>query len=340
MSEQTTTCRVCGCELEGRDVYEGICGPCREEEILAGTKVRKRPTKRAPRSTDGIPTPHSPIPTAPPIDMDADTKELLAVEEPAPVPTTPPSPTTATPGSTIQFAEFPTPKPPPPPPDVSDTSGTDAAVVPADLDDELQVLEPSHAPTTSQPQSSQPESPLPRDEPEPPAFDLGFQKTDAPEPPAPSPPEPEPLHEPEPSQPADAGDTTLDFAFAELADEPEPNAPASEPEPAAPPRPAPSPPAPTTTDVSFEPPPPHADMAAQIARLQKRLDDVAARLDAPSGPRTGHPPIAFGIKACFGFVLGLGILAAVGIGLTALAGKLFYPPALDFLRRMAALLGG
>ena len=43
MSEDTPICRVCGAELQGRDVYEGVCKSCREEAVLGDTKLPKKP---------------------------------------------------------------------------------------------------------------------------------------------------------------------------------------------------------------------------------------------------------------------------------------------------------
>ena len=52
MSEDTRNCRLCGAPLEGRDIYEGVCATCREEEVLGSANAPKeeepRPRKREP----------------------------------------------------------------------------------------------------------------------------------------------------------------------------------------------------------------------------------------------------------------------------------------------------
>jgi hypothetical protein len=72
-----------------------------------------------------------------------------------------------------------------------------------------------------------------------------------------------------------------------------------------------------------------AALLGELAQQVRALKDMVAEL-------TARPvrPLRFGFGAFYGFVLGLGLLALVAVGLTALAGFLFYPPALDLLEHI------
>ncbi|MFW6161507.1 MAG: hypothetical protein ACODAJ_01990 [Planctomycetota bacterium] len=86
MGQEQATCRVCGCELEGRDVYEGICSDCLEEEILS-SGGRPRPAKRAkaePKPAAGPVIEETTSPDETSVDMDADTKELVVIDDEEP----------------------------------------------------------------------------------------------------------------------------------------------------------------------------------------------------------------------------------------------------------------
>jgi hypothetical protein len=74
------------------------------------------------------------------------------------------------------------------------------------------------------------------------------------------------------------------------------------------------------------------DLAEQVRRLEK------LGLGELSGPAVG--PVAFGFRAFFGFVLGMGVLAVVAIVLLAAVGFLFHPPALELLRQVFHTLTG
>jgi len=85
-----------------------------------------------------------------------------------------------------------------------------------------------------------------------------------------------------------------------------------------------------------------ADTAA--GTLRGLLDEMRGQVEQLSKVlSTAHrvAPSAFwsGFSAAFGFVLALAVLAAVALGLTALIGVLFYPPAFDFVRQLFRSIG-
>lgn len=70
MPDKGPTCSQCGCPLEGRDVFEGVCTACREEQILGGGRASGKRARAAP--------------VAPParakVGADEDTKEMEPVQ--------------------------------------------------------------------------------------------------------------------------------------------------------------------------------------------------------------------------------------------------------------------
>jgi hypothetical protein len=291
MAEPQATCRRCGCELEGRDVYEGICRPCLEDEVLGG---RARPRKPAP--PPAAPKPQKPIPppAAPGIDMDADTKELEVLPETSPEPPDPPAADDGAVGlafqdeTELEFTDVPS--------DDADTPADPPAAVAVDDvgDDEILPLT----------EFAQDDSPAPRAAPpaagdEPPDL-LRFSGQDAETeiPAAPPPPEPEPA-------PADEGggaerepEIRLRLDHLEPAPEPErgPAAALRSPEedlPAAPAR------------LRLDP-----ELESRFRALEARVAELAARLD-DSAARTGAGQVKLGVR----FFLGMAVAAAVLGGL-------------------------
>ena len=365
MSDRPNTCRACSCQLEGRDVYEGICRSCREEEILAGTKpLKKRKTVSREAQPPPEPSPAAPPPASSPIDMDADTKELLALEDPAPAfaldpPPEPPSPPAEQHATAISFAEFHPAQladdaAPPDPHEPSLSDDTTLLVSPVELDEELPVVEPEEHRATDHDEQAERAAP-PEDEP--PGIRLSLPSDAEPQTTSPLPSRTEqapeaPPREPAASAAAEEESPYTDITLAEPPRQAESPAGAERPA-AAQPRAADHPPG-TATELVLEAPDPHSELAAKLDGLASRLDQLtlrldglaeqfderAVRLDAAPSASTGREQVVFGFRAFVGFVLGLGVFALVAIGLTALAGLLFYPPALDLLRRAAAILGG
>ena len=375
MGQRPTTCRACGAELHGRDVYEGICRSCRENEVLGAAK----PRARGPRSSPAPAPPPSaaPPPDGPSVDMDADTKELLALgggEAAAPPsPPTPPAPPSSTAaageaGTSLRFAEFESPEPKPRPspsqsPAASSAADTESLGVEL-AEPELPVTEPADdEPTRQMPAEPAPEGPPPSSEEPAPSVFLGMAepRLEPEQPAGPSarvraarrpPPAlpPQSLHLPDaPPSPADTDQATQ---TASEAPTPHPQPPDSQAADARPPliriapdgpehRPASSAPAPDDTAMPQVLWDGDRELYQRLETLSSTVDELAARVDRLAPSRTWMQQVGFGFRACFGFVLGLGVLALVGVGLLALVGKLFYPPAFELLRRAAgALFGG
>ena len=136
MADRPATCRICGAELEGRDVYEGVCRTCREEEILSGGVRPRKPAAPRPRPAPA-PTPQAPAidepppsPDVPSIDMDADTKELVVLADGTSAPPEPP-------GAAIEAPPLDTPAAHP---EAAD-SDTEAVPLVMDNGDEIEILD-------------------------------------------------------------------------------------------------------------------------------------------------------------------------------------------------------
>jgi len=76
-------------------------------------------------------------------------------------------------------------------------------------------------------------------------------------------------------------------------------------------------------------------LRALLGRLSHDIEEVSARLRGSAGlSMTPRQQVGFGFRAFFGFLLGAALFALAGIGILGLAGLLFHPPALAFLRRL------
>ena len=339
MSQPTSACRGCGCGLEGRDVYEGICKDCREDEILGGRiKPRKpRPPKPLPKREPEAPVTKEVAPKAKrSIDLDADTKELVAINadkrrerlEPTPDPLP-----TEDHKTVIAFAEFEPSRPPrdaaPGPMATTATMGVEDDLSEGEIDISDQFVAPKiELPSLAEPASRAPAgtaSVLP------PADNITLTA-------------PPPKVAPPPTEPP----VPLRFEGADD-DAPAPESPAQTPsseapdlkirldhpaaEPAVPPVPEPEA---ASAAIAFKNDPAHA---ARLERIDARLDDLAARVGSLRA-RTSRAEVRAGFRFFIGVVLGLGVVALVAVGVTAAVGKLFYPPALDLLRRAAEAIAG
>lgn len=343
MPEKTANCRVCGCELEGRDVYEGICLSCREAEILGG-----RATPRKPRRPDPPPAPAGPVveEVAPPqkagVDMDADTKELIALagHEPPPDPEPPqPPPAPRHRETTILFAEL---GPPTPEANHKTDAPSPADETPAPslrFDQELElpvteldetVVDDAEIEVVGEPPRQdavvREDTPPPRDEPSsesamvlPNSLSFAGHEPAAP---------PKPPEEPEPASEPDEPEDGASLAFhPEHEGEGVPTSAAS--------RPATRDPDMPVVTLKADP-----ELDARLGRLETQIMELAERLKNLRPAAAPGQQIKRGMHVMFGMAIGLVVVAAVAAGLLALVGSLFYPPALDLLRRAAALVSG
>ncbi len=324
MSQQQTTCRACGCELAGRDVYEGICKRCREDEILGkSARARKPPRPQPDPAPAARPQPPAdpvisqapPPPDEPRVDMDADTKELVIVGEgpddrsgpaagqggDAPAPSLD-ADTKAAPLVIDEEAELSIL-------DASDHEPDDALAPPAVA---IRVEEPDADPGYVLPLSDVSTGLLSADDAQPSAVTSPPQPlrilTDRPATPPAEPPSPgarrAPARRQPPAQPVE--------------DEPPPpdlklrlHHPAVEP--------APSPKAPPATDEP-EPRPParlaiDTELDARFRQLEGRLAELAARIDALAEAQPSHRHGGSAVTFLVAVLAGLGALLLLGGGL-------------------------
>jgi len=328
MADRQATCRVCGAELEGRDVYEGICRTCREEEILSGRVRPRKPVAPKPRPTPA-PKPQAPAigeppprPDVPSVDMDADTKELVVL----------PDGTPELPAAPVSAIEAPPLGTPAAHPEAAD-SDTEAVPLMMDDGDEIEILDvgadgpdassPAVAIRVDEPEDDDRDYALPVTE-----VDMGvLAGTDGDDsaltvPPdmlrfvpddeagsAAAPPAAPPPAEPEPA-PAPAEEP--------LADEPPMPAlsiEADEPPAAPPPAQPPLRPAPTVT----EPPVPRleldAEFDARFRQLESRLAELSDRVTALARAQgSGGSREGAAVKG----LAAVGVLAILGAGAFAL----------------------
>ena len=301
MSEEPKPrCRSCGAELTGKDIYEGMCKACREEAILGTPPEKHVETRPKPRPRDGKPVVQAPQATIA-LETEVDAEADTRELAPTPEPETPP------PQATAPEVE----EPSEPQASEKPTSDLGLALIP-EVPDAQGALPPE---TTTEAAPPLAEEPAPSDD----APTLAFLE------PSEGPPD-EPRLVPEvPDTPP-----TEQEAVATATD-----APARPRQP----QPAPAPEAPAGPDRVV------LDLEGQLAQLRPLLVEMTAELRSlrESLARQEGPPVSpvrFGFKAFFGFLLAGGLAALVGLGLAALVGVLFYPPALDALRRLFQALAG
>jgi len=328
MADRQATCRVCGAELEGRDVYEGICRTCREEEILSGGARPRKPAAPRPRPAPA-PMPQAPAivepppsPDVPSVDMDADTKELVVVADGT---SAPPEPS----GAAIEAPPLDTPAAHP------EAADSDTEAVPLVMDDgaEIQILdvdgdgaEPSSAAVAirvDEPEDGDRDYALPVTE-----VDMGVlagtdgehsavtippdmlrfvpdDEAGSAAPPPAAPPSAEPEPEPAPAEEPPADEPPM----------PELSIETDEPTAAPPPAQPPLRPAPTVT----EPPAPRieldAEFDARFRQLESRLAELSDRVTALGRAQGSRGSGGGALVKCLATA---GVLAILGAGAFAL----------------------
>ena len=375
MSDETLTCKVCGAELEGRDVYEGICKSCREEAILGSAapppkpKPRKQAAAKAAQGAAGSDA----IAIETDVDVEADTREIPGEEPASPRDfAVDASEGTHLGGLNIELppSEKAEPQAPAPPadPDVIafDLGGNDSAPAPVTPPNvrPRPFLAPREAPARTErgdvdprdaerpPKLQRPVPLAPKDLPVVAARREPLPNRDSatarPERPAPTPPPRAAADEPAvlkvddaqapPPKPADDMPTLI-----AIEDEREKPA-APQPAPEAPPRrrgaAAPAPQAPAPASLGLEADRSGARTLARLAALEEQVQRLERLAGRSSGGASGRG-FGFGFRAFFGFLMGLGVLGVVVVLLMAVVGLVFYPPAFELLRRaFTAITGG
>ncbi len=372
MGDESPKCKACGTELQGRDIYEGTCKRCREEAVLGAPAPARKPKPIQPSApAAGSPPPMPPadsIAIEATVDLDADTKEIpaeeapspgAATEEPAPeaekAPEVPldsdviPGPFGPADEPKLPFVEIAPPAPAQAP--AAEAKQPEAAAAPTIRHMEKPMAAGRSGVTRSydsfhgdseapaklgRPMMlSQVEQPLAKQPAAAPAASASARLELAPsgeERPAPAEPPAEVLAEVAP-------------------EEPKPR----ERRPAAPTRRVEAPPAGPAVKPEALPARPtvNTEAIAQVVKLQvdaiegklkALIDDLAGQVEQLSKVLTvahqaSPQPFWFGFRAFFGFLVGMGALAAVAAGLLALVGTLFYPPALDLLKQIFTHVG-
>ncbi|NQT88479.1 hypothetical protein HQ560_17055 [bacterium] len=310
MPSSPVKCRACGSELEGREIYEGICGSCHEDEVL-GKTPKPKPRKSPPRGR--------PKPAPPPVDMEADTREI----EPLPDPDAPVAPA----------------------PEPADPEELVIALDSAGAPDDLIPLEDMSLSETQEPEllslvSSSPAMEIPAhilrslsisEEPELPLDDDDDDALDDDEEGL-TPPEPqeEPLATPPKLRVEDEDEPAPEFRIA-FQDEPTLAAKAQPAQPARPRRQEDD--SPLMLAASPQGDPFHA-IERESGRVNA-LHDRITRLERLQSTRSGSFP--GGMRTGLGFAFGVGVGLAALAGLAALVGATVYPPALEWLK---GLFGG
>ncbi len=369
MDDEAAKCRGCGAELTGRDVYEGVCKACREEAVLGSPAPQPKRTRGPappPASATPRPLPDDAIAIEASVDLDADTREIPADDEPSEPPEASPAPPEGPAPAELALDEEPEAALLPPREATPTRPPEEAPAA-----DDLPVLKLDDAPPSSEatgrlplaletapPQAHRPPPTVKRNPPsrdpledahaqEPPPPRLRITPR-APQP-TPAAPAPAPREPHKPLALATDAPREEPPAPAEPAPEPDFELPALEPDPRdrqGPPRIAPPEP-----EAAAPAPPPSRDreglrLKADTAagNLRGLLDEMQSQVEQLSKVlSTAHrvAPSAFwsGFRAAFGFVLGLAVLAVVSLGLMALIGKLFYPRAFEFVLQLLRIIG-
>ncbi len=342
MPDKVSTCQECGVELEGRDVYEGMCRSCREDMVLEG----KSPPRRR---KDTASQPAEPPPALPAsVTMEEDTKEMDVVQAPPPTATPPlegdrdsadepPAPEAAPSVAAADLsseAENLVPAIVVPSEEEPASAPSDLASAQADLeevvlepdtdaidsDDEV-VLDLKVLSDTDEPEreaaKAPPSLPIESAAPLPAARELRLEADDAQ---SPAPAEASPAQEAEAQPPeaatgaeeSPAAPASLDFADPDAA-------------------------AQTGALEGF----PEENIRRALDRLGKQVDELATELErVRGGGRAPAQQIALGFRLCVGFVLGLGLLGVLVVGGMYVVGKFLHPPTLELLERALRAITG
>ena len=371
MSDETLTCKICGAELQGRDVYEGTCKPCREEAILGSapppkkSKPRQQPAPKAAQVSDGADA----IAIETDVDIEADTREIPG-EEPSHTHTHAPRDFAADASEGTQLGGLNIELPPseearsrpglaeaeppaPAPPADSDVisfglaSGNDS--VPTSVTP-FKVKARPFLPSREAPARGERHDEDPRDAQRPPRLDrpVPLAPKNLPVVAAPTPPPRVAADEPavlkiddgqaRPEKPDDDFPTLVHPASQR--EEATPTQPAPEPRPRRRGAAAPSPQPPAPASMELEADRTGTRLLARVTALEEQVQRLERLAGQPSGGASGRG-LGFGFRAFFGFLMGLGVLGVVVLLLMAVVGLVFYPPAFELLRRaFAAIAGG
>jgi len=343
MAEEAPTCRVCGEALDGRDVYEGICSSCREDEILGSAGQPQRP-KRPPRRAKAPPRSPTPGPAddviaiEAEVDMEADTKEMAAPKGAIGGPPADelPSSRDAQDESVLELPELEAAQ--------AEKPGRHAELVPSkdaaaakDADIELPFL-PVSPDEQGEPEDQsggasdakmvEPRLPL-----EPSIRSAPTQARATPEAPEPPSVAEKPKEQAAPQE--QEKPITLRLVGAESSSRPAAQAPVAAEEHDVP-------------VLDSSPAAADPESRALLRRLSDRVHEQSERLEQLSlrleqlsliAPRHVRP-VSFGFRAFFGLLLGMGAVALVVFAVMALVGWLFHPPALETLRRVFSIFLG
>ncbi len=297
--EQKPVCRSCGAELTGKDVYEGMCKSCREEAILGAPPQKHAETRPRPRRREEKPLVEHP-------------QGVIALETEVDVE-----------ADTRELAvereagggDSPALAPERP----AEAASTKDEAPPRLGDISLIPEVPGEPLTLKVSEKTTPEAPQqPAVSPDNDSAVESLEPTETPT------PEPKGLRaEPEAAvaeaqAPAATGGPRAEGP-GEAAPQPQAAEEAEGPE------------------LAF-------DLEDHLAQLRPLLVELSAEVRSlremlERGERPPLRPLRFGFKAFFGFLLALGLAALAALGLTALVGVVFYPPALESLRGILQWLG-
>jgi hypothetical protein len=336
MTEDKTQCSVCGADLEGSDVYEGLCRKCREDQILGRPPSARKPPRPVapPPLRPAAPPPLKPSPASGPgviaietdVEPDADTREMLVLKEAAAAPPAPEAPQGGE-AASIRFVELQRP--------VEEfivlEEGAEAPGREEPAPRPAEAAARLAPPAEAKPLQVGPPSPEPQFAPEPPVLKLRPEAVHA-EPdateraalaqPTPSLGAPHTFGRQAPPRPAPKSEEPGVLTLRAPEDRPKPRLAAEAP-------------------LSLQERKDSVELRALLERLAHDVEEVSARLRGSAGlSTTPGQQIGFGFRAFFGFLLGASLFALTGVGILGLAGYLFYPPALALLKRLVSSLLG